>query len=136
MPYSRNLVNRCHEADSSFGFNPISKNLIMLVTQYKKSILLICCIPVVYLLFFFNLGQYETLTSHESYVAVPAREMLHTGNWIVPEFGKLPRLQKPPLAYWATSFSYWLFSDISEWTTRFPSAVSGILLVGLMGLWG
>jgi 4-amino-4-deoxy-L-arabinose transferase-like glycosyltransferase len=110
--------------------------MVMLASRNKWPLLIAGGLPIVYLLFFFNLGQYETLATHESYVAVPAREMLQTGNWIVPEFGGLPRLQKPPLAYWVTASVYWLFSEISEWTARFPSAVSGILLSLLMGVWG
>lgn len=84
---------------------------------------------------FFSLGSYETLTSHEAYNAVPAREMLESGEWILPEFGSRPRLQKPPLHYWFVAGSYQFFQEMSEWTARFPSAVSAILLGVLVGYW-
>lgn len=86
-------------------------------------------------LFFFHLASYETLRSHEAFVAVPAREMLMSGDWIVPRFGGLPRFQKPPLAYWVVSACVWVFGDLNEWTARFPSAASALLLAVLMGFW-
>lgn len=84
---------------------------------------------------FFQLGSYRTLGSHEAYVAVPTREMLSSGDLIVPRFGGLPRLEKPPLSYWVAAASVRIFGEISEWTLRFPSALSAILLAALIGFW-
>src|SRR3990172_6538146 len=50
-----------------------------------------------------NLGNVRFLTRHEIFVAETAREMLLTGDWILPRFGMSPRLVKPPLAYWLTA---------------------------------
>ena len=49
---------------------------------------------------FFRLGDAKSLGSHEGYAIVPAREMLLSGDYVVPRFGDLPRLKKPPLIYW------------------------------------
>lgn len=87
------------------------------------------------LVFFYNLGADRTFTSHEAYAAVPAQEMLNTGEWIVPHFGGVPRLKKPPLMYWTIAASARLFGELSEWTARLPSAVSGLLLTVLIGVW-
>lgn len=61
--------------------------------------------------------------------------MLRSGNLIVPTFGGVPRLQKPPLSYWVIAASSQLFGEISEWTARFPAAISALLLSALIGVW-
>ncbi len=87
------------------------------------------------LIVFFDLEGYRTLTKHEGFVAVVSREMRESGDWVVPRFGGLPRLKKPPLAYWAAASAGWLFGEDSPWTARFPFAVSALLLAGLVGVW-
>ncbi len=84
---------------------------------------------------FQNLGGFRTLGSHEGYAILPAREMLESGNWIVPRFAGLPRLRKPPLAYWVIAGSAAIFGDLNEWTARFPAALAAVSLAVLIGLW-
>lgn len=84
---------------------------------------------------FYNLGDYRTFAWHEAFCVVPARQMIQSGDWVVPRFGDLPRLKKPPLAYWTVAASASAFGELTEWTARFPSAVAGLLLAGLIGLW-
>ena len=84
---------------------------------------------------FFDLNGYRTLTKHEGFVAVVSREMLQTGDWVVPRFGGLPRLKKPPLAYWCAAGTSWMFGEHAPWTARFPFAVSALLLAVLVGVW-
>ena len=43
------------------------------------------------------------LDSHEIFVAETAQEMIRRGDWIVPYFNGEPRLNKPPVSYWATA---------------------------------
>lgn len=83
----------------------------------------------------FQLGHYRTLSSHEAYAVVPAREMLETGDWIVPRFAGVPRLQKPPLAYWSIAASARVCGELDEFAARLPAAVSAMLLAALMGRW-
>ena len=40
------------------------------------------------------------LNNHECLVSVTAREMLETGDWVLPRFNGEVRLQKTPLCYW------------------------------------
>ncbi|MFQ5732881.1 MAG: ArnT family glycosyltransferase [Planctomycetaceae bacterium] len=84
---------------------------------------------------FFALGTFRTFTSHEAYAVVPARKMIATGNWIVPDFGGMPRLRKPPLCYWTLAIVGTVFGELNEATARIPSALSGLLLSVLMGVW-
>jgi 4-amino-4-deoxy-L-arabinose transferase-like glycosyltransferase len=57
-----------------------------------------------------------------------AREMVESGNWLIPTLDGIPRLQKPPLVYWITALSLSLFGR-TEFAARFPTALA---LVGLM----
>ncbi|MCA9113915.1 MAG: glycosyltransferase family 39 protein [Planctomycetaceae bacterium] len=97
------------------------------------SVLLVALLAV--LITFFNLGGYRTLASHEAYAMVPAREMLNSGDWVVPRFGGLPRLQKPPLVYWTIATSAWLFGELNELVGRLHSAFAGLALALLVGLY-
>ncbi len=60
--------------------------------------------------------------------AEAAREMLETGDWISPTLNYEPRYAKPAFTYWLISGSYSFFG-INEFAARFPSAISGILVV-------
>lgn len=84
---------------------------------------------------FFDLGRFCTLTKHEAFVAVVGREMAESGDWVVPRFGGLPRLKKPPLMYWCAAASGSLFGEHTEWTARLPAAVAALLLAALVGWW-
>ncbi|MBI4241461.1 MAG: glycosyltransferase family 39 protein [Candidatus Rokubacteria bacterium] len=59
-----------------------------------------------------------------------AREMAESGSWLIPSLDGIPRLQKPPLAYWLTAASLSLLGR-SEFAARLPTALSlaGLTLV-------
>ena len=78
---------------------------------------------------FFLLGGRSLNEPDEGRYAEVAREMLETGNWLVPHFWYAPHLDKPPLAYWAVAASMSAFGQ-NEWAVRLPLA-----LAGLSGLW-
>ena len=59
--------------------------------------------------------------------AEASREMIQRGDYIVPYFNDQPRLDKPPLTYWAQTVSYRIFGQ-SDFAARFPSAVAAALL--------
>lgn len=84
---------------------------------------------------FYALGSFRTFTTHEGYAAVPARTMMETGNWIVPDFGGLPRLRKPPLCYWTLATLGTICGGLDEFTARLPSALAALFLAVLMGVW-
>ena len=87
------------------------------------------------IVFFYELGDYKTLGSHEAFAVVPAREMAESGNWVVPRFGGIPRLRKPPLVYWVLAGTERLFGELNEWNVRLPAALSALALSVLMGFW-
>jgi 4-amino-4-deoxy-L-arabinose transferase-like glycosyltransferase len=66
--------------------------------------------------------------------AMLAHNPLSAGTWLVPHWNLQPWLEKPPLELWLTALTFKLFG-ISELTARLTSALSGILLVGLLHAW-
>jgi 4-amino-4-deoxy-L-arabinose transferase-like glycosyltransferase len=59
--------------------------------------------------------------------AEASREMIQRGDYVVPYFNNQPRLDKPPLTYWAQTASYRIFGQ-NDFAARFPSAVAAALL--------
>jgi 4-amino-4-deoxy-L-arabinose transferase-like glycosyltransferase len=65
------------------------------------------------------------LTVHESRLPQTAREMLATGDWLVPRSGGRPWLERPPLPIWIVAgFEAVFGSGHSEWPARVPSALA------------
>ncbi len=101
--------------------------------QFRLSLFGLFAIGAIVL--FYELGDHRTFGSHEVFAAVPAREMLASGDWVVPRFGDVPRLRKPPLGYWVIASTASVLGEVNELTARIPAAVSGGLLAVLMGFW-
>lgn len=83
-------------------------------------------------LFWIDISGARPLTGHESFVAQAAREMLATGDWIVPRIGGKPWLEKPPLPHWIVATTGALFGGVTEFTARLPSTLAGLLGVCLV----
>lgn len=60
------------------------------------------------LLFAAGLGLREPWPADEPLHALIAREMLATGNWLIPMMGGDFFQDKPPLLFWMQAFGYWL----------------------------
>jgi 4-amino-4-deoxy-L-arabinose transferase-like glycosyltransferase len=61
------------------------------------------------------------------YAEIP-REMLVSGDWLVPHLNNLVYIEKPPLQYWATALSYELFGT-NVWAARFYTGLCGLMTV-------
>ncbi|QOV92015.1 ArnT family glycosyltransferase [Humisphaera borealis] len=72
-------------------------------------------------------GSFRVLTLHEVFAAQTAREMFQTGDWIIPHFAGVPRLNKPAGMYWLIAGFMSVFQSKAEWVVRLPSAIAGIL---------
>jgi 4-amino-4-deoxy-L-arabinose transferase-like glycosyltransferase len=80
-------------------------------------------------------GLPDVRRTQEARVLETAREMLAGGAasprvWVVPQLNGKPRLQKPPLAYWATAASFAAFG-VGTWSGRVPAILAAWLTVGL-----
>jgi 4-amino-4-deoxy-L-arabinose transferase-like glycosyltransferase len=70
------------------------------------------------------------LDNHECLVSVTAREMVQTGDWILPRFNGEIRLQKTPLCYWLVASVAKLTGKVDEFSTRLPSVCFAVLSAG------
>ena len=84
---------------------------------------------VVVFIIFFLLGTRGLNEPDEGRYAEIGREMLETGNWLVPNIWYVPHLDKPPMTYWLVGLSIGAFG-LNEWAIRLP-----IALAGLSGVW-
>jgi 4-amino-4-deoxy-L-arabinose transferase-like glycosyltransferase len=85
--------------------------------------------------FFFLLGSRALNEPDEGRYSEIAREMIETGDWLVPHLWYLPHLDKPPMTCWLVASSMKLFGQ-NEWAVRLPVAlagVSGVWAVFLLG---
>lgn len=78
-------------------------------------------------LFLLHLGHTRTFTGHECYVVEAAKEMLATGDWLVPRIRGTPWLEKPPFPQWAVACTAMMTGRLDEFTARLPSAISALL---------
>jgi 4-amino-4-deoxy-L-arabinose transferase-like glycosyltransferase len=84
----------------------------------------------------FHLGSFGLWEPDEARYAEIAREMLQSGNLLVPHLNYVAYVEKPPLLYWLTTLSFWIFG-VSEFAARLPvalSAITGILATYLFAL--
>ena len=74
-----------------------------------------------------DFGPGWALTYHEAYFAEPAREMLRTGDWLIPRIGGVPSWQKPPLTHWMIAATMGILHTEAEWAVRLPTVLCTIL---------
>jgi 4-amino-4-deoxy-L-arabinose transferase-like glycosyltransferase len=82
-------------------------------------------IALVVFVFFGNLWRYGLWEPDEARYAEIAREMIESGNYIVPHLNYVAYVEKPPLLYWLTSISFGLLG-LNEFAARVPVAVSAL----------
>ncbi len=70
-----------------------------------------------------GLGDRGLVEPDEGRYAEIAREMVVSGDWLVPHLNGIPHFQKPPVIYWTTAISLKFFG-INEWAARLPSALA------------
>jgi 4-amino-4-deoxy-L-arabinose transferase-like glycosyltransferase len=93
-------------------------------------VLLLLVLPALY----YGLGSRPVYKIQEVRIAETAREMVASGDWLVPRYNGELRLQKPPLPYWLTAVSYRLFS-VNETAVRLPAVLFGVLAALLLFAW-
>lgn len=79
-------------------------------------------------------GATRPLNSHEILVAQTATEMLERGDYLVPYYNGIIRLEKPPLPYWLAVLVHRTVGDpetawVSELEVRIACLVAGSLLL-------
>lgn len=82
------------------------------------------------MLFFWRLGATPLMGLDEGLYAECSREMLASGDYVVPTCNGGPFFDKPPLAYWLQSASMRVFG-VNSFAVRLPSAIEELLLIAL-----
>jgi len=98
------------------------------VSSRRGALVVLVAAAVTALAFQGTRGLYETT---ESRYAEVSREMLETGNWLVPQLDYQPHWSKPPLDYWAVAGSMAVLG-VNEWGARLPDAVAFVLTAWLV----
>jgi len=94
-----------------------------------------------FFIFFFNLWG-RTLENHDYLrYAEAAKEMIQSGDWVVPRFNGEIFLHKPPLLFWLIALPSKIYGSVTPFLARLPSALFawvGGLIVYLWGrkMWG
>ncbi|NUN92580.1 MAG: glycosyltransferase family 39 protein [Verrucomicrobiae bacterium] len=84
---------------------------------------------------FLQLGSRGLNEPDEGRYAEMGREMLVTGDWLVPRLNGVPHYAKPPWIYWCVAVGLRV-AGIHEWGARLPSALAAsatVLLVFMLG---
>jgi 4-amino-4-deoxy-L-arabinose transferase-like glycosyltransferase len=74
-------------------------------------------------------GWHGLIEPTETRYAEIAREMLKSGDWLVPRLNGIPHFTKPPLAYWSAASGMALLG-VNEWGARL-----GVALAAAFVLW-
>ena len=90
------------------------------------------------ILFFWGLGDSGLIDETPAKFAAAARSMSVSGNWLTPISNGIPRFDKPPLIYWLMGLMYSIpeqssWDALGSFSARFPSAVSSLLLMIVLG---
>jgi 4-amino-4-deoxy-L-arabinose transferase-like glycosyltransferase len=80
-------------------------------------------------------GWGDLYSETDGQYAGAGKEMIETGNWLVPTNVGIPRLQKPPLLYWAIAISYKVFG-VNISAARLPVALATVITAILTFLIG
>ncbi len=88
------------------------------------------------LILFFNLWN-RTLENH-GYLryAEVAREMIRSGEWVVPHLNGEVYIDKPPLLFWLIAIPASLYGSVTPLIARWPSTFAGWMGVIILFLWG
>ena len=72
--------------------------------------------------------EYRVLTAHEIINVQPAREMIQSGDWIVPKIGGYPiREAKGPLTIWIIAVGMLITGSEAEWVGRVIAIIASLL---------
>lgn len=95
--------------------------------------LIIVCSGIVY---FSYVSIPDNFAKREVRTVICAREMIHSGNYLIPTLGGETRFEKPPLQYWLISLSAKLNHGLlTNASSRIPSIIAGILVLILTWWW-
>jgi len=104
----------------------------------RRVFVLVAVLAFVALELGYQLGAEHIWRAAEQRCNAVVNEMYRSGDWLVPRMGPTepPRLQKPPLFYWAATVAAKLAGGPSVVTLRSVSLLAGLGLVAAVFVWG
>lgn len=96
----------------------------------QKPVTMVIIICIISVLPWIGLGDFST--KGEPREAAVAVSMLETGNWVLPQVYANEFAYKPPLAHWLMAAFSLPQGHVSEFTSRLPSALAFIVLIGFV----
>ena len=94
----------------------------------QKPVTMVIVICIISVLPWIGLGDFST--KGEPREAAVAVSMLETDNWVLPQVYANEFAYKPPLAHWLMAVASLPQGYVSEFTSRLPSALAFIILIG------
>ena len=101
----------------------------------RPEILLALLVIIAAILFFYHLGERDLWDAAETRAAQIAREMLESGDYVVPNLNGEVIATKPPIFHYLLIVSYKIFG-VNEFAARLPSALAGIAVTIITFLLG
>ena len=80
-------------------------------------------------LFISGIGGWDLWKPDEPRYAQVAQEMVKRGDWISLHLNGQPYFDKPPLFFWLTALSAYLWGGFTSFSARFPSGLLGSLTI-------
>lgn len=111
---------------STLGRPRLINNRSPLISWFHGRRLLLIAAVVIGTFLFTGLGGYALLNTNEGLYAEIAREMLASGDYLVPHLNGVPYLEKPPLLYWMTALNFSALG-MSETAARLVSIYGALL---------
>ena len=96
----------------------------------QKPVTLMVIICIISVLPWIGLGEFAT--KGEPREAAVAISMLETGDWVLPQSYADEFAYKPPMAHWLMSVFSYPQGYVSEFTSRLPSTLAFITLIGFV----
>ena len=93
-----------------------------MMCRQDKYIWILAAVCIVSLFLF--LGEAYFNTKGEPREAVVALSMLEKGNWILPVNNGVDMAYKPPLFHWCIALASTVIGQVTEYTSRMPSALA------------
>src|SRR5678816_669283 len=106
------------------------------IQQRRKTKLVLSAPAVVVaaaILYFVGAGRVSLWDRDEAWYAQTSKQMLESGDWVVPRFLDTPRYAKPIFIYWCQATSMKLFGPTAL-AARIPSAVAMVGTISLLAL--
>lgn len=97
--------------------------------RHEIRFLIIACICLLVLTVSAWILSDKPLGGHECFVSVTAREMLLSGDWVVPTYNNEQRLQKTPLNYWVVAFLGSITGEVTDVVARAGSMIFALVSV-------